>query len=77
MSPRTQTSSERRRRGGVALVGIIGSYVALCIAVGLGLGWVLDRVLGTSPLFLIAGVVIGFSFSFYLIYRLAVGELAD
>jgi ATP synthase protein I len=59
------------------LVGTIGGYVALCILVGLGVGWLLDRLLGTAPLFLIAGVVVGFGLSFYLVYRLAMGELAQ
>ncbi len=77
MSPQSQYSSERRRRGGVALIGIIGGYVGLCIVLGLAIGWLLDRVARTSPLFLITGVLIGFGLSFYLIYRLAMGELAE
>ena len=75
MTPRSQASPKGRRRGGIALVGTIGGYVALCILVGLGIGWLLDRLLGTAPLFLIAGVVVGFGLSFYLVYRLAMGEL--
>jgi F0F1-type ATP synthase assembly protein I len=59
------------------LVGTIGGYVALCILGGLGLGLLLDSLLHTRPLFLIAGVLIGFVVSFYLIFRLATGELAD
>lgn len=75
LSPRTSTESKRRPRGGVALVGMIGGYVVLCILAGLGVGVVLDRLLSTGPLFLIAGVVVGFVLSFYLIYRLAMEEL--
>jgi F0F1-type ATP synthase assembly protein I len=56
------------------LAGTIGGYVALCILLGLGIGFILDRILGTAPLFLIAGVVVGFIASFYLVYRLATGE---
>lgn len=77
MSPRTSKESDRRRKGGFALVGTIGGYVALCILGGLGLGLLLDSLLHTRPLFLIAGVLIGFVVSFYLIFRLATGELAD
>jgi F0F1-type ATP synthase assembly protein I len=51
--------------------------VALCILAGLGIGLVIDRTVHTAPLFLISGVVIGFVSSFYLIYRLAMGELGE
>jgi F0F1-type ATP synthase assembly protein I len=77
VSPRTSIEPERRHRGGVALVGTIGGYVALCILAGLGLGLLADHVLHTAPLFLIGGVVLGFIMSFYFIYRLAMGELGD
>ena len=77
MSPHRSAQSERRRRGGVALAGTIGGYVAVCIVGGLAAGWLIDRVLGTGPLFLITGVVLGFGLSFYLVYRIAMGELAD
>lgn len=76
MPPQTD-KSERRRRGGVALLGVIGGYVGLCIGLGLGIGWLLDVVLHTTPLFLIIGLLIGFAGSFFLIYRLAMGELLD
>ena len=71
------SSPQRRGKSGIALAGTIGAYVALCILVGLGVGLLLDRFLHTGPLFLIAGVVVGFVVSFYLTYRLAVGELGD
>lgn len=77
MSPGMTPESDRRRKGGFALVGTIGGYVALCILVGLGLGLLLDSFLHTTPLFLIAGVVIGFVVSFFLIYRLAMRELVE
>jgi len=56
---------------------MIGGYVALSLLAGLVLGWLLDRIFGTSPLFLIVGAVLGFIASFYLTYRLATGELAE
>jgi F0F1-type ATP synthase assembly protein I len=77
LSPRTSTSQGRPPKSGLALAGTIGGYVALCILVGLGLGLLLDRLVGTAPLFLITGVVLGFITSFYLTYRLAMGELGD
>jgi F0F1-type ATP synthase assembly protein I len=77
VSPRTSVNGQRRPRGGVALVGTIGGYVALCILGGLVIGSLADRLTKTSPLFLITGVVVGFVLSFYIIYRLAMGELGE
>jgi F0F1-type ATP synthase assembly protein I len=59
------------------LVGIIGGYVALCILAGIVAGLLLDRLLGSSPVLLITGVLVGFVASFYLIYRLAMAELGE
>jgi F0F1-type ATP synthase assembly protein I len=59
------------------LAGTIGGYVALSILVGLGVGLLLDKFLHTAPTFLIVGVLIGFLVSFFLTYKLAMGELAD
>jgi F0F1-type ATP synthase assembly protein I len=61
----------------MALAGTIGGYVALSILLGLGVGYVLDRLLHTAPLFLIVGVLLGFLTSFYLTYRIATGELGE
>lgn len=77
MSVDTSSNRNRNRRSGLELAGTIGGYVALCILAGFGVGFVLDRVLHTAPLFLIAGVVTGFIVSFFLIYKLAMGELLD
>lgn len=78
MSPRTSAQpGGHPNRSGLALAGTIGGYVALCILVGVGLGVLLDQVFGAGPLFLIAGAVLGFIASFYLTYRVAMGELGD
>jgi len=77
LTPQTSTTPKRRDRGGFALVGTIGGYFALCILVGLGAGFALDRVIHTTPLFLISGVVLGFIIGFYLVYKLAMGELGE
>ena len=55
----------------------MAGYVVLCLLAGLGIGLLLDRLLKTMPLFLIAGAVIGFIVSFYCIYRVAMSELGD
>jgi F0F1-type ATP synthase assembly protein I len=77
LSPRTSTESEGQPRSGLALAGTIGGYVALCILVGLVVGIVLDRLFNVSPLFLIAGVVLGFIVSFYLTYRVAMSAMGE
>ena len=37
----------------------LGLMIALCLAAGLVAGWLLDRALGTLPLFLFLGLVLG------------------
>ncbi|MGH2449432.1 MAG: AtpZ/AtpI family protein [Chloroflexota bacterium] len=59
------------------MLGTIGGYVALSLMIGLGIGLLLDYLFHSSPLFLIAGVVLGFIASFYATYRVATGELGD
>lgn len=76
MSPRS-SAQPSPQRSGLALAGTIGGYVVLCILVGLGLGLLLDRLIGTRPLFLIVGVLAGFVASFVLTYRLAMGALGE
>lgn len=77
MSARKSTEPPRNTTSGLALAGTIGGYVALCLLAGLGLGLLLDHFLHTGPLFLIAGVVVGFAASFFFTYRLAMGQLGD
>lgn len=77
MSRQQSTESGPGRGSGLALAGTIGGYVVLCLALGLGAGFLLDRVFGTAPLLLISGVVLGFAVSFYLTYKLAMREIAD
>lgn len=77
MSARKSAKPPRQKTSGLALAGTIGGYVAFCLLVGLGVGLLLDRFLHTQPLFLIVGVVAGFAASFYLTYRLAMGQLGD
>lgn len=37
----------------------LGIVLALCLVVGLGLGWLLDSAVGTSPAFLLVGLLLG------------------
>jgi len=49
---------DKPRPGIMAFAGI-GMMNALCLAVGLVGGWLLDRALGTLPLFLFVGLIAG------------------
>ncbi len=37
----------------------LGIVLALCLVLGLGLGWLLDTAVGTSPVFLLVGLLLG------------------
>lgn len=37
----------------------LGIVLALCLVLGLGSGWLLDRVAGTFPVFLLVGLLLG------------------
>jgi len=37
----------------------LGIVLALCLVLGLGLGWLLDTAVGTSTVFLLAGLLLG------------------
>lgn len=61
-------ASETARKSGIAYAAafsLFASVVTLC-----GLGWALDRWLGTSPWLLVSGVVLGAVVGFYQFVRL-------
>lgn len=49
---------DKERPGILAFAGL-GLLNALCLGVGLVAGWLLDRALGTLPLFLFLGLLAG------------------
>ena len=49
---------EKERPGIMAFAGL-GLMNALCLAAGLIGGWFADRALGTLPLFLLIGLIVG------------------
>ncbi len=55
----------------------IGWYVAVCIVVGILGGVWLDGKLGTTPLFILLGTIIGTIAAFYGMYRMVVPLLGD
>ena len=71
------TESRRRETGpGYARLFGVGFAFILILGVLTALGYFVDRLLGTLPLFLIAGVVIGFAGGLYYLYR-ALDSLGD
>jgi F0F1-type ATP synthase assembly protein I len=76
LSPENQ-AGHGRRRGGLALLGVLGGYTALFIVGGLVAGLLLDHVLHTSPAFLLIGVLGGFGATMVQIIRIAMQELNE
>ena len=60
---------------GLQFVGL-GWYIALAILAGMAVGLLLDRWAGTSPLFLLLGLVLGVVLAFYGTYRMSITFLA-
>lgn len=49
---------DKRQPGVLAFAGL-GMLNAFCLALGLGVGWLIDRALDTLPLFLFLGLIAG------------------
>ena len=54
---------------GVRLTGL-GWYVALCIVIGVAGGAWLDKLIGTTPLFILLGTVLGSVVAFWGLYKM-------
>ena len=50
--------ADSSRSDASTLLGI-GIVVALCLVAGLGLGWLLDEAVDSSPVFLLVGLLLG------------------
>jgi ATP synthase protein I len=59
---------EENRKSGIAYAAGLSLFVT--VASMCGLGWLLDRWLGTAPWLLVAGVVVGAIAGFYQFVRL-------
>jgi len=51
--------TRRQSLQAVRTLALMGSTLAVCVLAGIGLGWLLDRRLGTTPLFIFVGLVFG------------------
>jgi F0F1-type ATP synthase assembly protein I len=56
------------------LIGI-GWYIAICIALGIGVGFWLDRVADTEPLLTLVGLGFGLLLAFFGVYRMLLPAL--
>ena len=57
-------------RKGLALASRVGLELVAATVIGAGLGYALDRWLGTRPWLLVVGVVLGAVAGFLAVYRL-------
>ncbi len=66
----TDTNSRRNRNGGspARLLGL-GFTLGIIAGAPIVVGFLLDRIVGTLPLFLLVGVATGFAASLYYVYR--------
>jgi ATP synthase protein I len=59
---------ETNRKSGIAYAAAFSLFVS--VAAFCGLGWLLDRWLGTRPWFLVTGIIVGAAAGFYEFVRL-------
>lgn len=70
---KAEASRNKGTSNGALGVGLrAGSDLAAGVLVGCGIGYLLDRQFGTSPLFLIVFMMIGMAAGFWNVYRLGV-----
>jgi F0F1-type ATP synthase assembly protein I len=48
----------------------MGVTLALCVAAGYGLGWLVDQAFGTFPGFALVGILLGFALASLYVYKL-------
>lgn len=63
-----EDESTEIRKSGMAYAAALTLFVT--VAVFLGIGWLVDRWLGKSPLFLVIGIVLGSAIGLYEFYRI-------
>ena len=64
----TTNDQEANRKSGIAYAAALTLFASV-VALG-GVGWLLDRWLGTAPWLLVAGLVLGAIVGFYQFIRL-------
>jgi ATP synthase protein I len=62
-----EDDQETNRKSGIAYAAAFSLFAA--VVSGLGLGWLLDRWLGTRPWLMVVGIVLGAAVGFYEFVR--------
>ena len=57
-----------REAPGLSTLLGIGGVIALCLVAGMGLGWLVDGLLHTFPVFVLAGLALGIAAGCYYTY---------
>ena len=55
----------------------VGWYVAASVVIGIVGGYLVDRWLGTTPVFIIVGVILGTTVAFYGLYKMVQPLMGD
>lgn len=63
-----EDESKEIRKSGMAYAAAISLFIT--VVVFLGIGWLIDRWLDKSPLFLVIGIVLGSAIGLYEFYRI-------
>ena len=72
--PLNQPGAEKAAKGGaLGLAFRVSVEIVSAVAIGVGVGWLLDGWLGTTPWLMIVFVVLGFASGILNVYRLASG----
>jgi ATP synthase protein I len=66
--PMNDNRGEDNRRSAVAYAAALAIFFS--VAAGFGVGWALDRWRGTSPWFVVAGIVLGSALGLYQFVRM-------
>ena len=72
--PLSQPGTDKAEKGDVlGLAFRVSVEIVSAVAIGVGIGWLLDGWLDTTPWFLVVFVVVGFAAGILNVYRLASG----
>ena len=72
--PLNQPGAEKAEKGGVlGLAFRVSVEIVSAVAIGVGIGWLLDGWLETTPWLMVVFVVLGFAAGILNVYRLAAG----
>ena len=72
--PLNQPGPEKSKKGGaLGLAFRVSVEIVSAVAIGVGVGWLLDGWLGTKPWLLVVFIVLGFAAGILNVYRLASG----